>query len=149
MSKFSKILACFFVCVIGLIALFATGVLEAPIFLDIYQDKQYEETIKTPTQTGSQLGSSNDGSIVISSSTSVDINSIPSALKIKLTGDYLTAYNKATSSLPKDDKNSRVLIKVGLQILQAKVISYENALHFYSLDYKASGSQRRQTKYIA
>jgi hypothetical protein len=147
MSKFSKILACFFVCVIGLIALFATGVLEAPIFLDIYKDKQYEETIKTPTQTGSQLGSSNDGSIVISSSTSVDINSIPSALKIKLTGDYLTAYNKATSSLPKDDKNSRVLIKVGLQILQAKVISYENALHFYSLDYKASGSQRRQTKY--
>ena len=145
---FSRILACFCVCLIGTITLFATGILEAPIFLDIYSDKQYEETTtKKPAETGTQLGASNDGSITISSSTSVDVNSIPSALNIKLTGNYLTAYNKATASLPKDDKNSRVLIKVGLQILQAKVISYENALHFYSLTYKASGSQRNQKTY--
>lgn len=147
MSKLTKILASFCVCVIAIIALFATGVFETPVFLDIYQDKQYEETTKKPAETGPQLGASNDGSIVISSSSSVDINSIPSALKIKLTGDYLTAYNKATKSLPIDDKKSRVLIKVGLQILQAKVISYENALHFYSLDYKASGSQRNKKQY--
>lgn len=147
MSKFRKILACLCVCLIATITLFATGILETPVFLDIYQDKQYEETTKKPTETGTNLGSSNDGSVVISSSTSVDVNSIPSALKIKLTGDYLTAYNKATKSLPKDDKNSRVLVKVGLQILQANVISYENALHFYSLDYKASGSQRNKKTY--
>ena len=104
MSKFTKILACFCVSVIAIIALFATGVFETPVFLDIYQDKQYEETTKKPAETGPQLGASNDGSIVISSSSSVDINSIPSALKIKLTGDYLTAYNKAT-------KNSRLLFQ--------------------------------------
>ena len=152
MSKFSKFFVRFFalvsVCLIATITLFATGIIDPPVILDIYDDKEYvEQTEDKDTQNSTNQNLSSSGNITISSNTSTDVNSIPSVLTIKLKGDYLTAFNKATKNLPANDKNSRVLIKVGLQILQSKTISYENALHFYALGSKAAGYQRNAKTY--
>ena len=64
-----------------------------------------------------------------------------SVLNIKLSGEYLEVYNKATKNLTNStsDKNKKLVALIGLQILQAKVIKYENELHFYSLTYSNSG----------
>ena len=155
MSKFAKVFTKVFaaicVCLIATITLFATGIIEPPIFLDIYQDKQYENSSakKDQDKSGINQSSSNKDTVTITTTTSndIDVSKIPSALRIELTGDYLTAFNKAVKTIPSDDKNSQVLIKVALQILQSKTICYENALHFYSLDYSASAKYRNRTKY--
>ncbi len=151
MSKFSKILlrtvAFFCVCFIATITLFATGVVDPPVFLDIYQDKQYEEFVEVETPNGTDHYASGSNTIIISSSGAIDANSVPSALSIKLSGDYLTAFNKASKTLSKTDTTSFILLKVGLQILQSKTIRYENALHFYSISYSGSGSQKQAVKY--
>ena len=153
MSNVSKILlkvfAVFSICIVAVVTLFATGIIEAPVFLDIYSDKQYEQTStasKTPETKPSQ-NNTNNNTVTITTSKPVDINSVPSALNIKLSGDYLTAFNKAIKTLPSDDLKSQVLIKVGLQILQSKTIKYRNALHFYSLDYTNSCSIANRKTY--
>ena len=149
MSNFSRVfyrvVAVLGVCFIAIIALFATGIAEPPICLDIYKDKNYEEMVSSEKNEDSSgqnySGGSSDGSVIISTSNGeVDVNTVPSALKIKLSGNYLTAFKKASKTLSKTDTKSLILIKVGLQILQSNTIKYENALHFYSLDYKNSGS---------
>lgn len=155
MSKFSKIFTKVFaaicVCLIATITLFATGIIETPVFLDIYQDKQYEGTSAKKEQDKSSIdqSSSNKDTVTITTTTSttVDVSKVPSVLRIELTGNYLTAFNKSVKTIPSDDKKSQVLIKVALQILQSKTICYENALHFYSLDYSASAKNRNRTKY--
>lgn len=154
MSKFSKaifrVFAGICVCFVLAITLFATGLAEPPIFLDIYQDKNYEEVANSKeNQSSSNSSNSNDGSVTITTpeSSSTNVNSVPSALNITLSGDYLTAFNKACKTLPNSDTSSKILIKVGLQILQSKTIIYENALHFYSLDYKNSGSKPKAQSY--
>lgn len=148
MSNFSKVITRIFagicVCFLLTIALFATGLAEPPVFLDIYQDKQYEdlETSKKTESAPNYSGNSSDGSITITTSNGeVDVKSVPSALNIKLSGNYLTAFQRASKNLSKTDSKSLILIKVGLQILQSETIKYENALHFYSLDYRNSGSK--------
>lgn len=67
---------------------------------------------------------------------------VSSVLSIKLSGAYLNVYNEATKNLTDSvaDKNKKLVALVGLQILQSKVIKYENALHFYSLNYTNSGA---------
>lgn len=155
MSKFSKISFRIFagicVCFIFAIALFATGLAEPPVFLDIYQDKQYEEIVPNEQEENSNYtysGNYSDDSVTISTSNgNIDAKSVPSALNINLSGNYLTAFQKATKTLPKSDTKSLILIKVGLQILQSKTIKYENALHFYSLSYSNSGSKQRAQFY--
>ena len=130
MSKGSKILLRIFaflgVCVITVVILFATGVIEPPPFLDIYNDKKNEQQ-------------SNDDT--------VGAKDVPSALTIELSGEYLEVFNKAVKTLPEDDLNSRILIKVGLQILQSDTIKYKRHLHFYSLDYTNSCSVENKQKY--
>lgn len=66
---------------------------------------------------------------------------VSSPLNITLSGTYLDAYNKATKNLSNStsDKNKRLVAMIGLQILQSKVIKYENELHYYSLSYTSSG----------
>ena len=141
MSKFSKVFFRIFagicVCLIATITLFATGLVEPPVFLDIYQDKQYEEIASSDDSKSDFNSSSNktDGSLSISTSNgAVSADSVPSVLNIKLSGDYLTAFKKSVKNLSSSDIKSQVLIKVGLQILQSNTIRYENALHFYNLD---------------
>ncbi len=156
MSNFSKIfyrvVAVLGVCFIAVIALFATGIAEPPIFLDIYKDKNYEELVsseKKPESSPDYSGStSDDNSITITTSGSeVDVNSVPSVLTERLSGDYLTAFKRASKTLSKSDTKSLILIKVGLQILQTRTIKYENALHFYSLSYSNSGSKAKAQSY--
>lgn len=154
MSKFSKIFFRIFagvcVCFILTIAVFATGLVDPPIFLDIYQDKQYDELASSEeTESSSNYsGNYSDGSVTISTSNgNVDVGSVPSALNINLSGNYLTAFQKATKTLSKSDTKSMILIKVGLQILQSKTIKYENALHFYSLSYKNTGGTANAQSY--
>ena len=155
MSNFSKmfyrVVAVLGVCFIAIIALFATGIAEPPIFLDIYKDKNYEEMVSSEKNNSSgqeYSGSSDNGTVIITTSGGVvDVNSVPSALKTKLSGNYLTAFQKASKNLSKSDTKSLILIKVGLQILQSKTIKYENALHFYSLDYKNSGASAGAKSY--
>lgn len=154
MSKVSKtfyrIFACICVCFFVIIALFSTGVIEPPVFLDIYQDKQYEDLAASEKTESSQnySGNSSDGSVTITTSNGeVDVKSVPSALNIKLSGKYLTAFQKSAKNLSKSDTTSLILIKVGLQILQSKTITYENALHFYSLDYSSSGGTAKSKAY--
>ncbi len=74
---------------------------------------------------------------------------VSSVLNIKLTGTYLDAYNKATKNLTdsSSDRNKKLVALVGLQILQAKVIKYENELHFYSLTYSASAGTAKAKYY--
>ena len=74
---------------------------------------------------------------------------IDTALNIKLTGSYLDTYNKAVAGLTNStaDRNKKLIAKIGLQILQSKVIKYENALHFYSLSYTASGGSSKAKCY--
>lgn len=157
MSKVSKILfrifAIFSMCIVVVVALFATGLVEAPVFLDIYSDKQYNQTSITsqePQTKPSQNTSNTDSnSVTITTTTSkpVDVNSVPSALSFPLKGEYLTAFNNAVKTIPSNDLKSQVLIKVSLQILQSKTIKYKYALHFYSLDYKNSCSVANKQKY--
>lgn len=96
----------------------------------------YEQTPVTPAP--EKGGSSNTSS-----------NDVESVLNIKLTGSYLDAYNNATKNLSNStsDRNKRLVTKIGLQILQAKVIKYENKLHFYSLSYSNSGGTPKAIKY--
>ena len=156
MSNVSKILlkvfAVFSICIVAVVTLFATGLVEAPVFLDIYSDKQYEQTSTASNKPESKPNQNNtnntsNNAVTITTSKPVDVNSVPSALNIKLSGDYLTAFNKAIKTLPNDDLKSQVLIKVGLQILQSKTIKYRNALHFYSLDYTNSCSVANKQTY--
>ena len=67
---------------------------------------------------------------------------VDTALNIELTGDYLDTYKKSVAGLGNSstDLNRKLVAKIGLQILQSKVIKYENELHFYSLTYSASGA---------
>ncbi len=67
---------------------------------------------------------------------------ISTPLSITLSGKYLEAYNNATKKLTNSasDKNRKLVAMIGLQILQSKVIKYENELHFYSLNYSNSGA---------
>lgn len=72
----------------------------------------------------------------------VDVDyDIETALDIELTGSYLDVYKKSVAGLGDlaADLNRRLVAKIGLQILQSKVIKYENELHFYSLSYSNSG----------
>lgn len=160
MKKFSKLLAktfaIFSLCIVVIIALFVTGIVESPVFLDIYSDKQYEKVTdssntgtegNTNSNSNSNQGNSNSNSVTISTNTSVDERTVPSALTIKLSGNYLTAFNKAVKTLPADDLKSQVLLKVGLQILQSKTITYHLALHFYSLDYKNTSDKKNKQTY--
>lgn len=154
MSNFSKVITRIFagicVCFILTITLFATGLAEPPVFLDIYQDKQYEDLNSSGKNesTPNYSGNSSDGSVTITTSNgAVDVDSVPSMLNIKLSGNYLTAFQKASKNLSKTDSKSLILIKVGLQILQSKTIRYENELHFYSLDYRNSGSKAAVKSY--
>ena len=98
------------------------------------QTPSYSQTPASPEQGGSSNTSSND---------------VESVLNIKLTGSYLDAYNNATKYLSDStsDRNKKLVVKIGLQILQSKVIKYENALHFYSLSYSNSGGTPKAIKY--
>lgn len=66
---------------------------------------------------------------------------VSSVLSIKLSDAYLNVYKEATKNLTNSvsDKNKKLVALIGLQILQSKVIKYENELHFYSLSYSNSG----------
>lgn len=74
---------------------------------------------------------------------------VESVLNITLSGTYLETYQKATKGLSNStvDRNRKMIAKIGLQILQSKVIKYENALHFYSLTYSASGGTAKAKTY--
>jgi hypothetical protein len=141
MSKFSKIFLRIFaglcVCFFITIALFATGVIEAPVFLNIYQDKQYDD-LNSSADNGKYYSDVSNGGGALN--IAADPNKVPSALTITLKGDYLTAFKKATKTFGSKDTKSQILIKVGLQILQSKTIRYEKALHFYSLSYSNAGN---------
>ena len=69
---------------------------------------------------------------------------VSTPLTIKLSGSYLQTYNNATKNLTNSaaDKNRKLVAMIGLQILQSKVIKYENKLHFYSLSYTNSGASQ-------
>lgn len=72
-----------------------------------------------------------------------------SPLKFSLQNEYQTTYNTTIKSLgnSEEDKNRKLVVKIGLQILQSKTLKYENELHFYSLDYTASGDTKAATTY--
>ena len=69
MSKFSKIFTKVFaaicVCLIATITLFATGIIETPVFLDIYQDKQYEGTSAKKEQDKSSIDQSSSNKNIL------------------------------------------------------------------------------------
>ena len=71
-----------------------------------------------------------------------EVEVVSTVLNIKLAGAYLEVYNEATKNLTDSvsDRNRKLVAMVGLQILQSKVIKYENELHFYSLNYSNSGA---------
>lgn len=115
-KPFYRVIAFICGCLIGVCVLFATGIIEPPSWLDFDGGK-------------SDPGNNYSG----------PPSEVPSALSIELTGDYLTAFQKSSQTLATDDTKSLILIKVALQILQSKTISYKNALHFYSLEYENSG----------
>lgn len=117
---FYKVITFIAVCVICVVALFASGAVALPAWLDLSNDQGYD---------GGGSGGNN----------SSDVSNVPSALNISLTGDYLNAFNNASKTIPQSDTKSLILIKVGLQVLQSKTIKYENKLHFYSLEYSSSG----------
>ena len=148
MSKFSKIFLRIFaglsVCFFITIALFATGVIEAPVFLNIYQDKQYDD-LNSSADNGKYYSDVSNGGGALN--IAADPNKVPSALTITLKGDYLTAFKKATKTFGSKDTKSQILIKVGLQILQSKTIRYERALHFYSLSYSNAGNAQFAKSY--
>ena len=70
-------------------------------------------------------------------------------LNIKLKDQYLDAYSKATKNLlnSESDVEKKLVVKIGLQILQSKTIKYENQLHFYSLSYAANGGTAKAKYY--
>jgi len=160
MSTFFKVLGRTFivilVCFVAVAGLLISGAFEMPIFVDTTKSAPLVSTYtKTNTSnSNSSSGSSNSSSsnnsntIVISTTnSSTGVNSIPSALTIKLEGKYLEAYTNATSNIPVSDTKSRILIKVGLQILQSGTITYEYALHYYSLNYTHSASEQKVKQY--
>ena len=132
-KAFNKLISFFIICFIAIIALHATGIVDPLTFLDVNGDNN-----------NSQFTS---GSINSTAGYSVGSEDVSSALTIKLSGNYLTAFQKASKSVSKTDTKSLTLIKVGLQILQSKTIKYENALHFYSLDYANSGGTAKAKSY--
>lgn len=78
-----------------------------------------------------------------------EVADVESVLTIKLSGVYLETYNKSIAGLSNSvaDKNRKMIAKIGLQILQSGSIKYENALHFYSLTYSASGGTAKAKTY--
>lgn len=133
MGKFYKILfRTFGIIIIGIaivVGLFLTGAVESPVFLDIYSTKSYDQMQEEQTQGNKTKETS-----------LTNQSSVPSALNITLSGKYLTAYETAMQSLSDDDLKSKMIIKIGLQILQQGVITYELDYHYYSITYKNSGN---------
>ena len=167
MKGFFKVLGrTFAIVIVGIvvvITLFATGIIEKPVLIDTIsgshdaqtsQTKPVSSDNKTSTTSTTPEVSDNDIrhdertetnttiSISTTDTSKIDEKYIPSALSIKLSGQYLEAFKKATYKLDKNDIGTRIVIKVGLQILQSKTIIYENDYHYYSLNYSASGNTR-------
>ncbi len=74
---------------------------------------------------------------------------IETPLNIVLSGNYLSVYKNATKNLSNStsDRNRKLVVKIGLQILQSKTIKYENELHFYSLSYSTSAGTPKAKTY--
>lgn len=96
-------------------------------------------------------GSSNSGSTESGKQPSnLEVSTaVETPLNIVLTGNYLSAYNSAIKYLSNStsDRNRKLVVKIGLQILQSKTIKYENALHFYSLSYSTSAGTPKAKTY--
>ncbi len=162
LKTFMGIMACFLVIELVIIACVMSGFIE-PVSLSSLTPRNtasstYEKTSesdKTTPSTSSGSGGSSvtsgseDGDSGSGESEYVSSEKYNSVLTVNLSGSYLTHYNKAVKRLSNSDSdNKRKLItKIGLQILQSKVIKYENALHFYSLSYSSSGGSARAVKY--
>ena len=133
------------ICLVAVFTVFATNSFETPFIIDIYDDRHYEqpETNKhVNTNAQPEEPDKNDNSVVVSTTnTEIDVNAIPSVLTIRLSGNNLIAFNKATKTLPADDHYSRILIKIALQLLESNTLVFEQADHYYSLSFKKSGYQ--------
>lgn len=145
MGKFCKILfrtfAIIFLGTALVVGLFLTGIIESPVFLDVYNTKSYDQPQESESDSNSSSSGSSSNSIsTSSSSSSSNSTNIPSALNVKLTGTYLTTYNNAVKYLTADDLKAKMIIKIGLQILQQGVIKYELACHYYSITYSNNGN---------
>lgn len=119
------------VCCVTIVSLLATGLVDLSDILD-----SNNEVLASPEYTSYSIQNNSTSS-----------EDIPSALTIKLSGEYLDAFKQASKTISTSDTKSLTLIKVGLQILQSKTIKYENALHFYSLDYTSSGASAKAKTY--
>ena len=143
MSKFLKVFfriyAAICICLIVSVSLVFSGVIKSPWGLNDDNEPKQEQT-SSNTDTSSNQNNNKNNDIV-------DVNQVPSVLTINLSGTYLDAFNNAVKTVDKSDTKSQILLKVGLQILQSKTINYENELHFYSLSYTNSASEKAATKY--
>jgi len=95
-------------------------------------------------------GSNGSGSTSTSTSALNSAKWYTSPLKITLSGNYLTTYNNAVKGLSKnneDDRKRELVVHIGLQILQSEVITYENALHYYSLNYTTTCDKASKDTY--
>lgn len=161
MGKIYKILlSTFGIIALGLalvMGLFFAGIIESPVLINIYDNSQYAQTVDNPTanqtdinqgQTDSQdsaqsnQNTTQNNSQTTSQNSYQNVNSVPSALNIKLTGKYLAAYENAVKNLANNDLYSKMIIKIGLQILQQNVIIYEDDYHYYSNSYSGAGNKK-------
>lgn len=101
------------------------------------------------TNSGGSNSSGGDTGVSVEPSKPQVASDIASPLNIVLSGNYLSAYNSATKNLSNStsDRNRKLVVKIGLQILQSKTIKYENALHFYSLSYSTSAGTPKAKTY--
>ena len=151
MKKFFK----FLVCIIAIEIIAACCILmgrDVPVQLANFgqistsSTEQKTESGKSSTVVTETLPSSSGKE---SAPKAEEVADFESVLNVQLSGTYLETYKKATAGLSDSigDKNRKLVAKIGLQILQSNVIKYENALHFYSLGYAASGGSAGATTY--
>ena len=155
MSNFFKIIGrtfiVIFICVAALAGLFLSGIVELPIAVDTTKNASTEYISASVNKESSTPSTSSNGGKTITlssnnSSSSTTADSVKTPLNIKLTGDYLKAFNNTVKKLSSSEVKNNLIVKIGLQILQSKTISYENALHFYSLSYtNSAGTPKAKT----
>ena len=157
------ILTCILTVELALVLCTISGIIKPFNYSDSNSSSGTTTEQKLNNDKGANYGGSGSGGSSSSgsggSSTNTDVqpkpsvpavsNDIASPLNIVLTGNYLTSYNNATKNLSNStsDRNKKLVVKIGLQILQSKTIKYENELHFYSLSYTSSAGTPRAVKY--